>query len=200
MTRRDRWQARYQKKDTPWETNRPDSHIVELVRENLLPAGKVLEIGCGTGANAIWLADQGFEVTAIDISATAIQHARRRLESSGGQCVFLEADFIRTPIPNRPFEWVFDRGCFHCCETEDERRRFAHNTADHLADQGLWLSLVGSADDPPRDTGPPRLKATEVVEVVEPLFEILRLVAIYFDSNKRRPPRAWSCLARKRPA
>jgi 2-polyprenyl-3-methyl-5-hydroxy-6-metoxy-1,4-benzoquinol methylase len=199
MSRRDRWQERYQNEDTPWETNRPDSHIIQLVKEQTLTPCTLLEIGCGTGSNAIWLASKGFKVTAIDISATAINRAQLRMAESGVQCEFQEADFINTQISDLPFQWVFDRGCFHCCATVAERKQFAANVARHLTDDGLWLSLIGSADDPPRDTGPPMLKAMEVLEVLEPLFEVLRLDAIHFDSNRIRPPKAWFCLVRKRP-
>jgi 2-polyprenyl-3-methyl-5-hydroxy-6-metoxy-1,4-benzoquinol methylase len=198
MSHRRRWQDRYQKQDTPWEINRPDSHLIRLVRDSTLTPCRILEIGCGTGINAIWLASKGFEVTAIDISTVAIDRARQRIKASVHACKFLEADFLNTAIAIGPFEWILDRGCFHCCETVAERRHFAENVTRHLTDDGMWLSLIGSADDPPRDTGPPRLTAMEIIGVFEPLFEIQRLEAVYFDSNRARPPKAWLSLARKR--
>jgi 2-polyprenyl-3-methyl-5-hydroxy-6-metoxy-1,4-benzoquinol methylase len=198
MTRRDRWQKRYQTEDTPWEINRPDKHLLHLVKEKMRMPCSILEIGCGTGTNAIWLAEQHFNVTGIDISATAIERAKRCMQAAGVQCEFLEADFLTTLLKMRPFQWAIDRGCFHCCETLAERQRFAEQVAAHLTDDGIWFTLTGNADDPPRDTGPPRLKATELITVVEPLFEILKLESVHFDSNRSRPPKAWFCLSRKR--
>ena len=101
-------------------------------------------------------------------------------------------------MPEKHYSLAFDRGCFHVFDPAEERSRFAQNVAHSLAREGCWLSLIGSADDPPRDTGPPRRTAREIVDAVEPFFEILSLTAGFFDSQKKRPPRSWVCYARKR--
>jgi len=62
----------------------------------------------------------------------------------------------------------------------------------------LWLSLVGSADDQRPGPGPPRRTARDIVNAVEPSFEILSLVAGHFGSNRPDPPGCWVCLMRKR--
>ena len=66
-------------------------------------------------------------------------------------------------------------------------------------DMGLWLSLLGNADELRHAPGPSQRTATDIVNSVEPYFEILSLVSSYFGSNRPNPPKAWVCLMRKRP-
>lgn len=198
MTRHDRWQERYREKYVPWDTGRPDSNLIDIVTGRPIPTGKTLEIGCGTGTNTVWLAQQGFSVTATDISEIAIQKAKQRASSAGVPDTFIVIDFLADEIPDGPFQLVFDRGCFHSFDSYDERSLFAKKVATHLDTNGLWISIIGNADGPPRKVGPPRLTAQDIVTVVEPHFEILSLTSTHFDSNQTDPPRAWLCLMQKR--
>lgn len=198
MSEQQRWQDRYDAGETPWDTGRPDSNFTSTVIERPVRVCKALEIGCGTGINALWLARQGFTVVATDISETAIQVAKEKASEAGARCEFVAADFLNGDIAGAPFEFAFDRGCFHSFDSDEERKRFAENVAHHLGKRGLWLNLSGSADDPPRDTGPPRRSAGDIITAVEPWFEILSLTATCFESDRPRPPRAWKCLMRKR--
>ena len=82
--------------------------------------------------------------------------------------------------------------------TEEERRQFAESVFAHLEADSFWLTLAGNADGAPREIGPPRLTARELVAAVEPCFEIVSLVASHFGSNQPDPPEAWVCLMQKR--
>lgn len=117
---------------------------------------------------------------------------------SNVNCSFIVADFLNNEIPGLPFGFVFDRGCFHSVETDEERRRFAENVASQLEEGGLWLTLAGNADEQVREAGPPQLTARELVTAVEPYCEIISLTAGHFGSNQSNPPQAWVCLMRKR--
>lgn len=192
------YEERYQTGDTPWDHGMPDFNLTERVKQRPISACKALDIGCGTGDNSIWLAKQGFNATGCDISKTAIGRAKDKASKAGVKCSFMVADFLTDSIPALPFGFVFDRGCLHCITDEDDRRRFVKNVAFHLAEDGLWLSLVGNADEPEREVGPPQLSATELVSVVEPCFEILSLETGHFGSDQENPPQAWICLMRKR--
>ncbi|NNF98789.1 MAG: class I SAM-dependent methyltransferase [Desulfobacteraceae bacterium] len=201
MGNQDTWQQRYQDKEIPWDTGRPDAHLIRTVLQSPVVPGRLLEIGCGTGTNAIWLAQHGFSVTAVDISALAVQKAQEKAaaETDGKiDCVFYTADLLKKDIKGLPFEFAFDRGCFHSVYSDNQLVFFAERVSRHLVPGGRWLSLIGSADDPPRDTGPPRLSAVEIVTATEPLFEILRLESIRFDSLHKPGPRGWLCLMKKR--
>ena len=92
---------------------------------------------------------------------------------------------------------MFDRGCFHVFDDEANRARFAARVAAALAPGGMWLSLIGSTEGPPRDVGPPRRNVREVAKAIEPELEIVELRAMVFDSQLDPAP-AWFCLTRRR--
>ncbi|MGA7303523.1 MAG: hypothetical protein WBW88_01565, partial [Rhodothermales bacterium] len=66
------------------------------------------------------------------------------------------------------------------------------------APEARWHSLIGSTDGPPRDSGPPRRSAAEIIAAVEPHFEILQLRSTVFDQGDHREARAWVLVARRR--
>ncbi len=198
MTIEKRYKERYETLDTPWDIGKPDFNLIQTVTTMPIQPCRALDIGCGTGDNAIWLSQQKFDVTGIDTSATAIERAKEKALKANVRCSFIVADFLRNRIEGAPFGFIFDRGCFHSFDSERERKRFAENVYDHLEREGLWLSLIGNADEKRNGPGPPRRTARDIVEAVERHFEILSLVSGHFGSNRPNPPRAWVCLMRKR--
>ncbi|MCK4564428.1 MAG: class I SAM-dependent methyltransferase [Verrucomicrobia bacterium] len=192
------YEERYQTGNMPWDHGMPDGNLIAWVKRWPIGPCKVLDIGCGTGENSIWMARQGFAATGCDLSKTAVERAQAKAAAAEVKCTFMTADFLEDQLPGLPFGFVFDRGCLHCIDGEADRRRFAQNVADHLTEAGLWLSLIGNADEPEREVGPPQLTAAEVAAAVESRFEILSLEAGHFGSDQDNPPRAWICLMRKR--
>lgn len=198
MDAEDRYRKRYESGDTPWDIGRPDFNLIEVVTRTPIKPCKAIDIGCGTGDNAIWLAQQNFHVTGIDASELAIKMAMDKASRAGVRCNFIIIDFLKNRIEGAPFGFAFDRGCFHSLSSHSERESFAENVADHLEKNGLWLSIIGNADERREGPGPPRRTARDIVDSVEPFFEILSLVSGHFGSNRPNPPRAWVCLMRKR--
>ena len=192
------WDRRYIEGDLPWDSGEPDGHLASVIERYGIEPGNALEVGCGTGTNTIWLARQGFAVTALDISENAIAAARAKVAAAKVDCELLVADFLAEEVPGAPFRFAYDRGVFHTVPTDEERARFASRIADRLGPEGLWHSLIGSTDGPPRDTGPPRRSAVEVVRAVEPRFEILELATTSFDQGEHSHARAWILVARRR--
>lgn len=178
----------------PWDTGVPDPMLIDLVESHAIAPGRALDIGCGTGTNAIYLAQRGFEVVGIDISPLAIERARAK---ASGRCRFETADFLNEAPPGGPFEFVFDRGCFHTFDEDHERARFARNVAAALVDGGVWLSLIGSTEGAPRESGPPRRSAREVMNAVEPSLAIVQFRSAEFGVQEEALS-AWLCLSRKR--
>ena len=155
-------------------------------------------MGCGTGIDAIWLASQGFDVTACDVSDIAVQMAKSNLPDKSLKCNFHILDCLNNSIPGSPFGFVFERGYFHSYKTQKDRKRLAEKIADSLQPNGLWLSISGSFDGPERETGPPRLKAKNIIDAVENHFRVLSLSATHFGNDEDDPARAWVFLLRKR--
>src|SRR6266487_705965 len=114
------WDERYRGGDTPWDTGRASSELQRVLAEEKVPTGRAIDLGCGTGANAVWLAQQGFDVMGVDISPLAIERAAARARGAGVNCRFLIAD-LRDPPPelSGPFDFLFDRGCYHVIRRGD---------------------------------------------------------------------------------
>lgn len=194
------WDQHYLDDELPWDSGKPDIHLGRVLEAHAVPPGRGLEIGIGTGTNLIWLAERGFRMTGVDISRTAIGRARKKAAAAGVDADLLVTDFLAEDVPGAPFDLAYDRGCFHTFEEPEERARFAARVAELLADGGVWHSLIGSTDGPPRDTGPPRRSAAQVTAALEPHFEILELRSTVFDQGDHREARAWVLVARKRAA
>jgi len=168
--------------------------LVEMIESGAIAPCRTLEVGCGTGTNAIYLAQHGFEVVGVDISPIAVEHARTK---ANGRCRFETVDFLNEPPPGGPFHFVFDRGCIHTFDEDDERARFAENVAAALDVGGVWLSLIGSTEGPPREAGPPRRNAREIMQAIEPSMEILQFSSREFGVCGEHL-KAWLCLSHKR--
>jgi len=194
----EKYKERYKASNTPWDIGKPDFNLIQTVSSMVIEPCKALDIGCGTGYNSIWLSQENFDVIGIDTSEIAIQKALVEASKANVKCRFIEIDFLTNKIEGAPFGFVFDRGCFHSFNSNEKRKIFAQNVADHLVNGGLWLSILGNADEQRDRPGPPQRTASDIVDSVEPYFEILSLVSSHFGSNSPNPPRAWICLMRKR--
>lgn len=197
MTPHPSWNESYASGQPPWDTGQPEPLLIEFVTSGGIAPVPALEIGAGTGTNAIWLAEHGFEVLGIDVSPLAVEKARAKIKKRALGCRFAALDFLAAPPPGGPFQFVFDRGCFHVFEQPDERQRFAAHVAAALAPGGLWLSIIGSTEGPRGDVGPPRRSALEVILAVEPVLEIVELRSAEFRDHGAK---AWFCLSRRRAA
>src|ERR1700677_4114465 len=93
----DEWDARYSEPDDALWSGRPNGRLLVEVA-NLTP-GRALDIGCGEGADAIWLANNGWTVTAIDISAIAIGRAQEAAEAAGASVEWVSGDVLANPFP-----------------------------------------------------------------------------------------------------
>lgn len=110
---------------------------------------KILDIGCGTGTTAIWLAKLGFSVTGIDISPKAIELSIRKSISEGVHCTFLVDNFLNTKLKNSSFDIVIDSSTYRVFEEED-RQIFARNVSKVLKPKGIWLSVTATDESASR--------------------------------------------------
>ena len=189
------WNESYASGQLPWDTGQPEPLLVEFVASSGVKPSRTLEIGAGTGTNAIWMAERGFDVLGLDVSPLAVERACAKMEGRSLRCRFEALDFLAVPPPGGPFQFVFDRGCFHVFDEPDERQRFAARVATALAPGGLWLSLIGSTEGSPREVGPPRRSAVEVILAIEPALEVVELRSAEFHGSNAK---AWFCLSRQR--
>lgn len=190
------WDERYRSGDTPWDVGVVDEHLEQAVSTGLARPGRALEVGCGTGTNARWLAQRGFSVLGVDLSPLAIEKAKA--EHAGGSVSFRCLDFLNDEIHDGPFDLVFDRGCFHIFDEASERAAFAKRVASCLSPGGVWLSLIGSTEGRDREHGPPRRSVRDIATAVEPTLALKELRATWFRAHNPSPAAAWLCVAEKR--
>ena len=191
------FQERYKSGNTPWEIHRADHNLINIVRNTPIQPCKALDIGCGSGDSVIWLQQRGFEAVGIDNTEIAINQAKEKARKAKSDCLFCELDFFGNHLPGLPYNFAFDRGCLHHFR-DDKLVQFAEKVAAILRNGGLWLTLAGNADETREGPGPPQLSARQIVNAVEPFFEILSLVARRFDTDQEIPPKNWVCLMRKK--
>jgi SAM-dependent methyltransferase len=193
-----RFNDRYITNNLPWDINRPDFNLVQIVKEfEILPCN-ALDIGCGTGDNVFWAAKNGFTATGIDISPKAIEMAKEKADKNKLKVDFFVRDLFKEEVPGSPYGFIFDRGCFHTFDKKKQRKEYARIVASLLKKDGLWLTLAGNFDDGRLDTGPPKRSANDIVSAVEPFFEIISLRQGRFDSNDEIPSKIWIALMKKR--
>jgi len=131
----------------PWNIETPPGALVELLGKGKIKACKAIDMGCGTGNYAMYLAGQGFEVTGVDISVTAIQIARENAKKKGLCCDFQVADVIGDLDEIRgTFDFAYDWEVLHHI-FPDDRRKYIENVHKRLNPGGKYLSVCFSEQD-----------------------------------------------------
>jgi SAM-dependent methyltransferase len=96
------WQAPYD--------NGPDQHLVEFVESGRIEPCRAIDLGCGTGRNALFLAQKAFEVTGVDYASSAIEKARQKTKALGLDVEFFVDDLTNLQHVNGPFDFLVDVG------------------------------------------------------------------------------------------
>jgi len=95
----------------PWHRETPEQILVDAVAARGA-RGRALDVGCGAGVFSVWLAEQGMDVTGVDLFPEALAMARKRAEEHRVDVTFIVADLLAW-TPGRTFDLVFDSGCLH---------------------------------------------------------------------------------------
>jgi SAM-dependent methyltransferase len=107
----------------PWDTGAPKESVLTWHAGGLI-RGEVLDIGCGFGDNAVFLAQQGYRVTGIEISPTALRTARERAKDAGVAITFAVGDATELTGYHEIFDTIVDSAMYPCLDP-DERVRYA---------------------------------------------------------------------------
>ena len=178
------WNQRYADQNTPWDSGAPSVELQRLLAEFEVAPCRTLEIGCGTGTNAIHLAEQGFHVTAVDIAPLAIEQAQAKAAEAGVTVDFQVVDLTQPDagfVEQPPFDFIFDRGVYHVIRRTGVAELL--QTLQQVTQPGsLFIALTGNANDlNEADQGPPRVAAEEICRELEGLFRLVQLREFHFD-------------------
>jgi cyclopropane fatty-acyl-phospholipid synthase-like methyltransferase len=165
--------------------------------------GDVLDAGCGTGENALFLAERGHPVLGIDFLEGPIQEARRKAPERGLDAEFIRRDALTLTALDRQFDAVIDSGLFHVFSDED-RARYVAGLA-HVTEPGGWLFLLCFSDEEPGTQGPRRVTLEELRDAFADGWAVEEVLASRFEvrpdlegiSFSEGGPRAWFSMIRR---
>jgi SAM-dependent methyltransferase len=175
---RDQFQTFYQGQ-APWDIPGPQPALVGLEEAGAI-RGSVLDAGCGTGENALYLASRGHEVCGIDFVAVAIERARQKAQQRGLNVHFQVRDALTLDGLGRTFDTVIDCGLFHTF-SDEERTIFGAGLARVLRPGGLYHVLCFSDREPPGE-GPRRVTQSEIRSAFRDRWTVQEIRASAFET------------------
>lgn len=131
----------------PWNIEEPPEALVKLVESGEVKPCKAVDLGCGAGNYAIYLATRGFDMTGIDISPAAIEIARENARKKGVSCTFIVADLVGELNVKDAFDFAYDWEVLHHIYPED-RIKYVENVRRLLNPGGKYLSVCFNENDP----------------------------------------------------
>lgn len=143
----------------PWETGRPQEAFVRLEESGAI-TGDVLDAGCGTGENALFLASRGHAVWGVDFVPGAVERASAKAAERGLSARFVAADALELGKLGRTFDTVIDSGLFHVFD-DGQQRRYVAGLHEVLRPGGV-LHFLCFSDEEPGTEGPRRVKRGEI--------------------------------------
>lgn len=204
------WDQRYLRGDAPWNSGLVSRELLRVVQEEGVAPCRAVELGCGTGTNAVELARRGFDVLASDCSAVAIEAARQLALEAGVSlelavsnlcCLADLQDSLGASgaARERHCSFLLDRGCYHCARRVD-LAGFLQTVEWLAAPNARLLLLCGNANEA-AGQGPPKLTEAEIRLEWGTLFEIEWIREFRFEDRGGVPgPLGWACWMTRRSA
>jgi cyclopropane fatty-acyl-phospholipid synthase-like methyltransferase len=132
----------------PWDSAAPPDELVMLVQSGKIRPCKTVDLGCGAGNYAIYLAGLGFDVTGIDSAPKAVQLAEENAQKRGAECTFIVADLLGDMHEvKETFDFAYDWEVLHHIFPKD-REKYVKNVHTILNPHALYLSVCFSEKDP----------------------------------------------------
>jgi SAM-dependent methyltransferase len=191
------WDSAYRDGTPPWDAGKPHAELVRVLDEYELRPKTVLEIGCGSGADAVFLAGRRFDVTAVDCSPIAVERARLRAQRQDALLRFVLDDLFEFAPTAGQFDLVYDAGLYHAVRHTNLERYL--DALWRVTRPGSYYFCLAAAETPEAsEEGPPQVGESEMHNELGRLFEFVHLRPTRLegaDPDKRLA--AWSCLMRR---
>lgn len=164
----------------PWEIGRAQPAIVRLVDSGRV-RGRVLDVGCGTGENAMYAASRGLAVLGVDSALRAVERARAKAVLRGVEPRFAVQDALSLDELQETFDSVIDSGLFHML-SDGQRAAYVRSLATVLKPASM-VYLLCFSDEEPGSEGPRRVTVEELVETFRMPFAVERLERTRFANR-----------------
>jgi SAM-dependent methyltransferase len=180
-----------------WEAPAVPAELMALVASGGLPVGATaLDVGCGSGLEAVYLARSGLSVIGVDSSLPALELARERARAAGVALDLRPGSALALPIESAAIDLALDRGCLHGIERED-RPAYATEIARVLRPGGRFLLRGAREDD--EEQGVLGFDAAELDALFPaPAFRRGPLVPIALEARAGSLPGSLALLTRRR--
>jgi cyclopropane fatty-acyl-phospholipid synthase-like methyltransferase len=166
----------------PWDSGISPPELLNFIQTH--PAGKAIDLGCGTGTNVITLAQAGWQVTGVDFAARAIKIAKRKLKKENIHANLHVGDVTKLDNISDQFDLALDIGCFHGL-TQAGMWDYLIQLDRILVPNGFWLMYGFFKPNPPQ-TGPGLVEAD--IDILSSRFT---LTSRQSGLDKRERPSAW---------
>ena len=164
----------------PWDIGRAQPEVVRIADAGGF-TGAVIDVGCGTGENALELSARGLQVVGVDAAPRAVERARAKALERGLPTEFLLADALSLGSLDRHFRTALDCGVFHVFE-DHERPVYVASLAAVLETGGV-LHLLCFSDRQPGVIGPRRVTQDELRLSFAEGWRLVEIVATTFVAN-----------------
>ena len=182
----------YRNGEPPWDIGRAQPVLTRLAEQGAI-TGRVVDLGCGTGENGLYLASLGLDVTGVDAAPTAIARARDKAAERGLDATFVLSDALEFLATGQTFDSAIDSGFFHTL-SDAERDRYQRGLRDALRPGGRCFMLCFSDRQPGTD-GPRRVSQAEIRAAFSEGWRVDSIVEESFATRDQNSgpyaPRAW---------
>jgi len=189
-----RWNKSYLNgRRPPWNNDLPAAPVLqEAFKKKTIKPCRTIVLGCGSGSNAIYLAKNGFDVTAIDVAPNALGIAMADAKKAGVKVRWVLADVLKLP-ESKPYDLIFDRGCYHNVRYVDAAGFVA--SLKQITRPGSRCFVLSCNKD-----RAPGIREKTMRDDFSELFDFewLRKAKIHVGKNGKHKIDAWSLMLRRK--
>jgi methyl halide transferase len=189
------WQRHYDEGDLGWDLGQVAPPFIRLFESKSILPGKTLVPGCGRGHEVIYLAENGFEVTAVDYSLGAVNHLKSTVQERKLKCEVLHMNFFELDVVhNETYDLLIEQ-TFFCAISPEQRSSYVATVARALKQGGMLAGLFYHTEE---EGGPPfNTTREDILKYFSDSFEIRQLSKAE-NSAEQRKNKEWLAILVKK--